>query len=90
MIIYWPNEQSLDLNLAVANLFIETYKKFSLNLQNQTVKNLPIDILKNIIKKKLFEEILIELEILILDIIELNLNIKQIKELNNQRTFYNN
>lgn len=87
MIIYWPNKQSLTLNLAVANLFIQTYKKFSLNLQNQTVKNLPIDILKNIIKKKLFEEILIELEILILDIIELNLNIQQIKELNNQILF---
>jgi len=87
MIIYWPNQQSLKLNLAVANLFIQTYKKFSLNLNNQTIKNLPLDILKNIIKKKLFEEILIELEILILDIIELNLNPKQIKELNNQILF---
>lgn len=87
MIIYWPNKQSLNLNLAVANLFIQTYKKFSLNLHNQTLKNLPVDILKNIIKKKLFQEILIELEILILDIIELNLNIKQIKELNNQILF---
>jgi len=38
MIIYWPNKQSIDLNLAVANLFIQTYKKFSLNLQNKTVK----------------------------------------------------
>jgi len=84
MIIYWPNKQSIDLNLAVANLFIQTYKKFSLNLQNKTVKHLPIDILKRIIKKKLFEEILIELEILILDIIELNLNIEQLKQLNNQ------
>jgi len=70
MIIYWPNKQSLNLNLAVANLFIQTYKKFSLNLHNQTVKNLPVDILKTIIKKKLFQEILIELEILILDIIK--------------------
>jgi len=87
MIIYWPNKQSLDLNLAVANLFIQTYKKFSLSLQNQTVNDLPLDILKPIIKKKLFEEILIELEILVLDMIELNLNIKQIKELNNQILF---
>lgn len=87
MIIYWPNEQSLDLNLAVANLFIQTYKKFSLNLQNKTVQNLPIDILKEIIRKKLLEEILIELEILVLDIIELNLKIEQLKELNNQIVF---
>lgn len=84
MIKYWPHKQSADLNLAVANLFIQTYQKFSLKTSNQTTNYLPIDILSLYTKKKLFLETLIEFEILLLDIIELNLNIKQINQLHNQ------
>lgn len=84
MITYWPNKQSIDLNLAVANLFIQTYNKFALNLHNQTINVVPVDILNKYIKKKLFSDTLIELEILILDIIEMNLSIKEVQKLNKQ------
>lgn len=84
MIKYWPNRQSIQLNLAVANLFVQTYQKFSYKLSNRTRICLPIDILDTYIKKQLFLDILIELEILILDIIELNLDIQNIKQLNNK------
>lgn len=79
--MYWPNKQSINLNLAVAQLFIQTYRKFFIELNNRTNQSLPIDILKSSIKTYLFLNTLIELEIIILDIIELNLTIKDIKEL---------
>nr|YP_010471002.1 hypothetical protein N4M48_pgp190 [Synarthrophyton patena]UVF62831.1 hypothetical protein [Synarthrophyton patena] len=81
---YWPNRQSINLNIAVANLFVQTYQRFSCKLLNKTPINLPIDILDNYIRKELFIDILIELEILIIDIIELNLDIKNIKILNHK------
>ena len=84
MIKYWPNKPSADLNSAVANLFVQTYQKFSLKLSNHTNYYLPIDILSAYTKKKLFLEALVELETLILDIIELNLNIQQINKLHYQ------
>lgn len=81
---YWPNRQSINLNLAVANLFVQTYQKFSDKLSNKTRISLPIDILDTYVKKQLFIDILIELEILIIDLIELNLDIENIKKLNNK------
>lgn len=87
MIIYWPNKQSIELNLAVANLFVQTYKKFSQPISNSTKTYLPIDILNTSIKKVLFIEILIELEILVLDLTEINLSIENMKKLNNRIIF---
>lgn len=84
MIIYWPNKQSIKLNLAVANLFVQTYQKYSQAISNKTSAYLPTDILSINIKKLLFIEILIELEILILDLTEINLDISSIKQLNNK------
>nr|YP_010728868.1 hypothetical protein P6G75_pgp105 [Lithothamnion corallioides]WEA77132.1 hypothetical protein [Lithothamnion corallioides] len=81
---YWPNRQSIHLNLSVANLFVQTYQRFSDKLSNKTRINLPIDILNIYIKKQLFIDILIELEILVIDLIELNLDIDNIKNLNNK------
>lgn len=82
--MYWPNKQSINLNLAVAELFIQTYQKFFINLKNRTSQDLPIDILDLSIKKKLFLNTLIEVEIIILDIIELNLTIQDISKLYNR------
>ena len=84
MIIFWPHRQSIDLNFAVANLFVQTYQKFSASLSNKTQIYLPIDLLDQYTKKKLFLEILVELEVLILDIIELNLSSKDINQIYNQ------
>ena len=84
MVIYWPNKQSTELNLAVAKLFIQTYKKLSGSISNKTKNHLPTDILNNYAKKKLFIEVLTELEILVLDITELNLSINNTKQLNNK------
>ena len=39
MITYWPNKQSIKLNLAVANLFVQTYQKFSQPLINKTIND---------------------------------------------------
>lgn len=82
MIKYWPNQQSIQLNYAVVDLFISTKKKFRYNLSNNTNKDLYIDILNNIQKYQLFNITLDELEKLILDIIELNLNKQKLKKLN--------
>lgn len=79
--MYWPNKQSINLNLAVAQLFIQTYQKFFIKLNNRTNQSVPIDILKSSIKRNLLFNTLIELEIIVLDIIELNLTIKDIKKL---------
>lgn len=84
MVEYWPNTQGLHLNNEVAHLFSNIQKKFSYNLSNITNNNLYIDILSNRSKNQLFNIILKELEVLILDIIELNLNIKNIKILNHK------
>lgn len=81
---YWPNRQSINLNLAVANLFIQTYQRFSYVLSNKTQINLPIDILNIYIKQQLFIDILTELEILVIDIVELNLKVSDIKNLNHK------
>lgn len=82
--MYWPNKQSLKLNLEVANLFIQTHQKFFNRLKNRTKQPLPIDVLNSSKKTHLFLATLIELEIIILDIIELNLKIQSIQEMQDQ------
>lgn len=85
MIKYWPHQQSIELNNEVASLFSHTKQKFSYHLlQNATNDLLPIDIIDNYNKSKLFYSVLQELEILILDIIELDLDIENIKLLNHK------
>ena len=84
MIIYWPNEQGIKLNLAVANLFVQTYQKYSRSISNKSNTYLAIDILNTSIRKQLFIETLIELEILVLDLTEINLDIDNIRYLNNK------
>nr|YP_009502036.1 hypothetical protein [Porolithon onkodes]ASB29638.1 hypothetical protein [Porolithon onkodes] len=85
--MYWPNKQSIHLNLEVANLFIQTYKKLSINLCNTTNQVLPTDILDNYVKQRLLINILIELEIIVIDLVELDLNKKDIKSLFSKITY---
>ena len=85
--MFWPNKQSITLNLEVAKLFRQTYKKLSINLNNTTKQVLPTDILDRYIKQKLLTSILIELEIIILDIVELNLKKEEIKGLFGKITY---
>lgn len=82
MIMYWPHKQGINLNSEVANLFFYTKQKFANSLINQTNNKLYIDILDYTIREKLFSIVLIELELLILDIVELDLSIKNIQLLN--------
>lgn len=84
MVIYWPNKQSIELNLAVSNLFAQTYQKIFFKLSSKTSSCLPIDIFSQYTKKQLLIELLIEFEILVIDIIELNLSTKEVKKLNDQ------
>nr|YP_009243941.1 hypothetical protein Sdur_137 [Sporolithon durum]AMK96183.1 hypothetical protein Sdur_137 [Sporolithon durum] len=81
---YWPNEQSLELNLAVANLFVQTYDKLSIEISNYTEKQIPIDIIDKYKRKELFIYILIEIEILILDIIEIDVTLEEIKKISHK------
>jgi len=84
MIIHWPNKQSIDLNLAVSHLFTQTYRKFFFSLSNKTNHYLAFDIFSQYTKKQMLIEVLIELEILIIDIIELNLNVRELEQLSSQ------
>ena len=85
--MFWPDKQSITLNLEVAKLFRQTYKKLSINLNNTTKQILPTDILDQYIKQKLLTSILIELEIIILDIVELNLRKEELKSLSGKITY---
>ena len=82
MIMYWPHKQGINLNSEVANLFFYTRQKLSNDLINKTNYNLYIDILDNTVREQLFSIVLTELEILILDIVELDLSIRNIQLLN--------
>lgn len=82
--MYWPYQQSINLNKEVSKLFIQTYYKFFINLINRTNQNIPLDILTPRVKKTLLIQTLIEIEIIILDIIELNLNVEDIEKKSNQ------
>lgn len=78
---YWPNKQSLELNVSVADLFAHTYQKFSDNLSNLTDTKIPIDFVDSYMRKQLFTSVLVELEILILDLIELDISLVNIMRL---------
>ena len=84
MIMYWPNKQSIDLNLAVSHLFTQTYRKFFFSLFNKTNYRLAFDIFSQHTKRQILVEMLIELEILIIDIIELDLSARELEQLSNQ------
>nr|YP_009392397.1 hypothetical protein [Caloglossa monosticha]ARW60959.1 hypothetical protein [Caloglossa monosticha] len=81
MFKYWPNKQSLKLNNAVIELFYKTKIKIKNNLSNKTKFYLYTDMMNHLHKQQLFLIILKELEKLILDIIELNITPKNIKQL---------
>lgn len=82
MINYWPDEQGIDLNLQVAQLFQRTYLKLDFCVYNQTSYNLAIDILNKNYKCLLLKIVLTELETMVLDILELNLTKNDIMILN--------
>ena len=84
MTTYWPNKQSINLNLAVSDIFAQTHQKIYFNLQNTTKSCIPTDVFDEDTKKHLALELLAELEILIIDIVELNLTIQEIRQLNDQ------
>nr|YP_010618615.1 hypothetical protein PN024_pgp180 [Rhodomelopsis africana]WAX02628.1 hypothetical protein [Rhodomelopsis africana] len=79
---YWPNQQSISLNNAVVDLFIETEKKLALNIDNQSQQYLYLDILNNITRTELLQSILNEFKELILDMIEINLDPTMLVKLN--------
>nr|YP_010726297.1 hypothetical protein P8481_pgp100 [Hypnea brasiliensis]WCH55249.1 hypothetical protein [Hypnea brasiliensis]WDY84772.1 hypothetical protein [Hypnea brasiliensis] len=87
MIQYWPFYQSLELNKQVVSLFYNTRQKLSYNLSNNTNYKLYIDLLDYNNKRKLFSNVLIELEVVILDIIALDLTITSIKLLSSKILF---
>lgn len=84
---YWPYEPSIHLNLAIANLFMQTHEKF-LHINNITIQETALDILDAKSRQYLFSEVLIQLEALILDAIELDLNIQHMKRLQNQALYH--
>lgn len=88
MITYWPSKQSINLNAAVSNIFTQTYQKLLLDLCNKTNRRTPLDVFNKYIKRQILLELLIELEILVVDIIELNISIHELKQLNNQALLY--
>lgn len=88
MITYWPSKQSINLNAAVSNIFTQTYQKLLLDLCNKTNRCTPLDVFNKYIKRQILLELLIELEILVVDIIELNISIHELKQLNNQVLLY--
>nr|QCI05782.1 hypothetical protein [Dasysiphonia japonica] len=83
IIEYWPNKQGIKLNHSTVKLFQKTQKKIlnNQNILNKTTYYQYNDLLNSIYKKKLFIIILKEFQKLILDIIELNLNKKNLKKL---------
>nr|YP_009398168.1 hypothetical protein [Thaumatella adunca]ARW67354.1 hypothetical protein [Thaumatella adunca] len=82
MIKYWPNQQSINLNNAIVDLFFSTEKKLRLKQNNISNQYLYIDILNNTSKNKLLKVILSEFKQLILDLVELNLNKNNLTKLN--------
>lgn len=81
---YWPITRGIELDTQVAKLFQKSYLKFDSCSDNRTSTTLAIDILNCDYKSKLFQSVLLELEILVLDIIELNLSPDEIEILDNK------
>nr|YP_009395079.1 hypothetical protein [Bryothamnion seaforthii]ARW63847.1 hypothetical protein [Bryothamnion seaforthii] len=82
MIKYWPNQQNINLNNAIVELFVNTEKKLNFNLSNQTKNDLYIDILSEATKYRLLKIIIDEFKKLVLELIELNLNKNYLKKIN--------
>nr|YP_009394878.1 hypothetical protein [Polysiphonia stricta]ARW63440.1 hypothetical protein [Polysiphonia stricta] len=81
MIKYWPNQQSIHLNNAVVNLFVETEKKLVFKTYNNSNQYLYLDILSTITRTELLEHILSEFKKLVLDLIEINLQLNVLRQM---------
>lgn len=89
MVKYWPTQQSIYLNNSIVDLFIETEKKFILVKYNKSNQYLYLDMLSTISRNKLFEYIINDFKKLILDLIELDLNLKKIMSISSKiRTIF--
>nr|YP_009396725.1 hypothetical protein [Ophidocladus simpliciusculus]ARW65911.1 hypothetical protein [Ophidocladus simpliciusculus] len=84
MVQYWPNKQSINLNNAVVDLFINTENKLFKNLSNKTNEYLYIDIINSASTNKLLHIIIDEFKKLILELVELNLSKNKLREFNRQ------
>nr|YP_009944513.1 hypothetical protein [Osmundea sinicola]QFR99807.1 hypothetical protein [Osmundea sinicola] len=84
MIKYWPSQPSIKLNNAIVELFLVTERKLNYNLRNHTNHYLYIDILNTKNKYILFQTILNELKNLLLNLVEININQKQLNYLNHK------
>lgn len=82
MIKYWPTQPSIKLNNAIVELFVTTSNKIKLNLSNSTNYYLYLDILNIESKYQLFEVILDEFKVLLLDLVELDVNANQFNYVN--------
>nr|YP_009395299.1 hypothetical protein [Polysiphonia infestans]ARW64279.1 hypothetical protein [Polysiphonia infestans] len=84
MIRYWPTQQSIYLNNSIVDLFIETEKKIFLVKNNKSNKYLYLDILSKISRNKLFKYVIKDFKKLVLDLIELDLDLKKISQISNK------
>nr|YP_009394673.1 hypothetical protein [Polysiphonia elongata]ARW63235.1 hypothetical protein [Polysiphonia elongata] len=84
MVKYWPTKQSIYLNNSIVDLFIETEKKFILVKYNKSNQYLYLDMLSTISRNKLFKYIINDFKKLILDLIELDLNVKKVISISNK------
>lgn len=84
MVKYWPTERSIYLNNIIVDLFIETEKKIRLKKYNKSNQYLYLDTLNIKSRNELFNCIVNDLKKLILDIIELDLDLKKIDKLNHK------
>nr|YP_009394464.1 hypothetical protein [Vertebrata thuyoides]ARW63026.1 hypothetical protein [Vertebrata thuyoides] len=82
MVKYWPTQQSIYLNNSIVDLFIETEKKFASKQYNKSKQYLYLDVLNIINRNRLFNYIIDDFKKLILDLIELNLSLKEINKMN--------
>nr|YP_009395503.1 hypothetical protein [Vertebrata isogona]ARW64514.1 hypothetical protein [Vertebrata isogona] len=78
MVKYWPTQQSIYLNNSIVDLFIETEKKFTSVQYNKSKQYLYLDVLSIINQNRLFSYIINDFKKLILDLIELDLSVKEI------------
>nr|QCI08845.1 hypothetical protein [Wrangelia sp.] len=88
MIHYWPHEPSIELQQSVAKLLSKTKQKLKNNLCNKTYFYLYTDILDDFHKERILRIITKELENLILDLIEMNISIKEINSNQTKILFY--
>lgn len=84
MIKYWPNQQNIQLNNAIVELFFATEKKIVLSNDNKSNQYLYLDILNKNTRTQLLQHVLSEFKKLILDLIEINLTPKVLKKFSNK------